>query len=76
MTEATLRIQPGDASIEEILERLHAGQRVIVERELLGGVHDVALRFDGETYYCDTPTTLHRHETVEEMRSCLEGQRL
>jgi hemin uptake protein HemP len=75
MTEAPMRIRPGEASVDEIIDRLQAGQRVIVERELLGGVHEITLRFDGEIYYCDTPTTLHRHETADGMRQCLKGQR-
>ncbi len=69
------RIEPGELTVEEIIDRLHAGDRVVIERELLGGVHEITLRFDGETYYCDTPTTLHRHETPEGMRSCLDKQR-
>ncbi|MDZ7701079.1 MAG: hypothetical protein U5J98_02870 [Halobacteriales archaeon] len=69
------RVQPGELTVEEILERLHEGDRVVIERELLGGVHDITLRFDGDTYYCDTPTTLHRHETPEGMRACLDKQR-
>ena len=69
------RIEPGELTVEEIIERLHAGDRVVIERELLGGVHEVTLRFDGQIYYCDTPTTLHRHETPEGMRSCLDKQR-
>ena len=69
------RIEPGELSVEEIIDRLHAGDRVVIERELLGGVHEVTLRFDGETYYCDTPTTLHRHDTPEGMRRCLDQQR-
>ena len=74
MTGATLRIEPGGATIDEILDRLDAGVRVIVTRELLGASHEVALRYDGETYYCDTPTTLHRHRTEAGMRACLERQ--
>ena len=74
MTEEPLRVSPGELTVDELLERLQAGQRVVVEREVLGGVHEVTLRFDGETYYCDTPTTLHRHGTAEAMRACLEEQ--
>jgi hypothetical protein len=39
---------------------------------MLGGVHEVTLRHDGTTYYCDTPTTLHKHRSAEEMRTCIE----
>ena len=72
---APTRIRPGELTVEEILERLHDGDRIVIERELLGGVHEVTLRFDGDTYYCDTPTTLHRHDTPEGMRGCLDTQR-
>lgn len=75
MTDGSLRVQPGELTVDEILERLHAGERIVIERELLGTVHEVTLRFDGGTYYCDTPTTLHRHDTTEAMRACLEEQR-
>lgn len=73
--DGPIRVRPGELTVEEILERLHAGDRLVVEQEFLGEVHDITLRFDGETYYCDTPTTLHRHETVEGMRTCLDEQR-
>jgi hypothetical protein len=32
----------------------------------------MTLRHDGETFYCDTPTRLHKHEDPEEMRTCIE----
>jgi hypothetical protein len=70
-----VHLSPGEATPAEIIERLEAGDRVIVETELLGSVHEITLRFDGEVYYCDTPTTLHRHETREGMRRCLDDQR-
>jgi hypothetical protein len=73
--DGPIRVRPGELTVVEILERLHAGDRLVVEQEFLGEVHDITLRFDGETYYCDTPTTLHRHETVEGMRTCLDEQR-
>jgi hemin uptake protein HemP len=69
------RIQAGELTVEEIIERLHEGNRLVIQQELLGGVHEITLRFDGDTYYCDTPTTLHRHETPEGMRICLDKQR-
>jgi hypothetical protein len=75
MSDGPIRLSPGDATATEIIERLEAGDRVIVETELLGSVHEITLRFDGEVYYCDTPTTLHRHETAEGMRRCLDDQR-
>ncbi|MFC6874089.1 hypothetical protein [Halobellus marinus] len=67
-----LRIESGELTAEEIIAVLQEGRRVIVEAELLGGVHEVSLRHDGETYYCDTPTTLHKHPDEEGMRTCIE----
>ena len=70
MTEP-LRVVSGELGIDELIAALNDGQRVIVETEMLGSTHDVTLRFDGETYYCDTPTTLHKHDDEEEMRECI-----
>ena len=67
-----LRIESGELTTDEILDTLREGRRVVVEAELLGGTHQVSLRHDGETYYCDTPTTLHKHDDPEEMRGCIE----
>jgi hypothetical protein len=64
----------GEHSTEAVLERMRAGDRVLVRTEFAGSIHEVVLRFDGETYYCDTPTRLHRHETEAGMRACLEDQ--
>ena len=75
MSDGPIRIEAGEVTVDAIIDHLHAGTRVVIERDLLGAVHEVTLRFDGETYYCDTPTTLHRHRTVEGMRECLSNER-
>ncbi|MFD1685072.1 hypothetical protein [Halobellus litoreus] len=67
-----LRIESGELTGREILDALQSGRRVVVEAELLGGTHQLSLRHDGETYYCDTPTTLHKHEDEEGMLTCIE----
>ena len=69
-----LVVTPGERSPEEILDALNAGRRVVVRTEFLGSEHEVTLRWDGETYYCDTPTRLHKHDTEAGMRTCLEQQ--
>jgi hypothetical protein len=69
-----LVVDAGEYDTEELLRRLEEGQRVVVRTEFLDSEHEVTLRHDGETYYCDTPTTLHKHENAEEMRECLETQ--
>jgi hemin uptake protein HemP len=69
---STLTVDAGELTASEIIDALEDGQRVVVRVEMLGGVHDVTLRHDGTTYYCDTPTTLHKHPDVEGMRTCIE----
>ncbi|SEO61410.1 hypothetical protein SAMN04487948_103502 [Halogranum amylolyticum] len=67
-----LRAKSGELSAEEILAALREGRRVVIEKEMLGGVHEVTLRLDGDVYYCDTPTTLHKHPDEEGMRACID----
>ncbi|MFB6092665.1 MAG: hypothetical protein ABEK02_06615 [Haloquadratum sp.] len=67
-----LRIEAGELTGREILEVLQDGRRVVVTADVFGGTHELSLRHDGETYYCDTPTTLHKHPTEEEMLDCIE----
>jgi hypothetical protein len=69
-----ITVDAGEYDTEAVLEALRAGDRVLVRTDFAGSTHEVVLRFDGETYYCDTPTTLHRHETEDGMRTCLEDQ--
>lgn len=66
-----LRIESGELTADEILDALREGRRIIVRAEMLGGIHEVTLRHDGSTFYCDTPTTLHKHEDEEGMRTCV-----
>ncbi len=66
-----LRIDPGERPADEILTALHEGRRVILDVDVAGDSHEVVLRYDGETYRCDTPTSLHRHAEEAEMRGCL-----
>lgn len=71
MEEATV-IEPGECTIEEILSGLQAGERFTVRTEVLGSAEELTLRFDGETYYCDSPTILHKHTDEADMRKCIE----
>jgi hemin uptake protein HemP len=67
-------VEAGEYGPEELLTALEGGDRIVVRTEFLGTEHEVTLRHDGEVYYCDTPTRLHKHDTAEEMRTCLENQ--
>jgi hemin uptake protein HemP len=73
MTEP-LVIDAGEMGVEELLSELEAGRRVVVRTKFLGSEHEVTLRHDGDTYYCDTPTRLHKHDSADEMRNCLSTQ--
>ena len=68
-----MRIEAGEHSADEIIAALREGRRVVVRTEMLGGDHEVTLRHDGTTFYCDTPTTPHRHEEETAMRECIEN---
>lgn len=72
MTESIV-IEPGERTAEELLSGLQAGERFIVRTEVLGSLEELTLRFDGEIYYCDSPTILHKHTDEEEMRECIEN---
>ena len=67
-----MRVEAGEHSADEILTALREGRRVVVRTQMLGGDHEVTLRHDGATFYCDTPTTLHRHTEEAAMRECIE----
>jgi hemin uptake protein HemP len=66
-----LRVRSGELTADEIVSALREGRRIVIETEMLGGIHEVTLRHDGETFYCDTPTTLHKHPDEEGMRTCI-----
>jgi len=70
MTEL-LRVAAGELSADELIDALNDGRRVLVDVEVAGGDHEVVLRYDGETYLCDTPTNLHRHSDESGMRGCI-----
>ncbi|WP_135535065.1 MULTISPECIES: hypothetical protein [Halostella] len=69
-----LRATAGELDADVILDVLNDGGRVIIETEVLGSEYEVTLRHDGTVYYCDTPTTLHKHEAEAEMRKCIKNQ--
>jgi hemin uptake protein HemP len=69
-----MRARAGELSADEILGALDGGRRVVIRTEMLGSEYEVTLRHDGSVYYCDTPTTLHKHEERAEMRRCIEKQ--
>lgn len=66
-------IDPGDHTADELLSGLQDGERFVVRTEVLGSIEELTLRFDGEIYYCDSPTMLHKHTDADEMRECIEN---
>ena len=73
MTDDPLHIGAGELTADEIIDEMRSGRRVLVSVELFGDEEEVALRHDGDTYYCDTPTRLHKHPDEEGMRTCIEN---
>lgn len=65
----------GQRSVEELLDAVERGRRVVVRAEYPGTAREVTLRWDGRAYYCDTPRRRHRHESRETMRACIENRR-
>lgn len=73
MRESTATVvDAGEHTGEELLSWLLEGRRVVVRTTVLGNPAEATLRFDGDTYYCDTPTTLHKHAERADMAACLE----
>ncbi len=73
MSEPTsMIIDAGEHTAEELLTWLSNGRRIVIRTDVLGSPAEATLRFDGETYYCDTPTTLHKHAERADMAVCLE----
>jgi hypothetical protein len=72
MQESTV-IEPNEYTVEEIISGLQRGERFTVRTEVLGSLEELTLRFDGDIYYCDSPTILHKHTDEEDMRRCIEN---
>ena len=71
--ENTTVIEPGEHTADELLSGLQNGERFVVQTEVLGSIEELTLRYDGDVYYCDSPTMLHKHTDAEEMRECIEN---
>ncbi len=67
-----LEVDAGELTATEIITELQAGRRIVVRAKLFGAKREMTLRHDGETFYCDTPTRLHKHDDTAEMRECIE----
>jgi len=69
-----LEVAAGELPVEKFLAAIDDGRRVVVHTEFAGSEHEVTLRRDGDTDYCETPTRLHRHDSAAEMRESLTEQ--
>lgn len=76
MTAESVRMSRKEFRSDEVLDRLDAGQRVIVTVEALGVSVDVALRKNEDQYVCDTGMKLMTYENRDGMQRCIERLRL
>lgn len=67
-------VDAGELDAPELLETIKRERRVVVRTEFLDAEHEVVLRWDGDTFYCDTPTRLHTHGEESAMLRCIENQ--
>ncbi|QZY00694.1 hypothetical protein [Halobaculum rubrum] len=67
-----LEVDAGELTAEEIIDAIREGRRVVVTADLFGSEQTLTLRHDGETFYCDTPTRLHKHDDEAGMLTCIE----
>ncbi|WP_436925539.1 hypothetical protein [Halosimplex amylolyticum] len=67
-------VDAGQLDADELLARIVDEGRIRVRTEFLDAEHEVVLRWDGDVFYCDTPTRLHKHDSESEMRACLVKQ--
>ena len=67
-------LDAGELGADELLARIKTEGRIRLRTEFLDAEHEVTLRWDGDIFYCDTPTRLHKHDSESEMRTCLENQ--
>lgn len=74
VSDMTVTVDAGEFGVEELMDRLNEGERVVVRTEMFGDSQEVTLRFDGDVYYCDTPTRLHKHDDEDGMRACIQKQ--
>ena len=72
--DESVRMAVGERTAKEVIALLDSGRRVLIDVEIVGTTHEIALRQRDGVYYCDTPTTLYTHKTKAGIRECLEGE--
>lgn len=75
MTEIK-RVSRQELTAQEIIDVVQNGGRVVIEVSLFGKSTDVVIRYHDGIYYCDTPVTLMKHDSPEQLRDCLSRFRL
>lgn len=76
MSESSVEVPRKEFSAEEALDRIEAGQRVVVTVEVMGASRDVTLRKTDDEYVCDTGLKLLSYDDRDGLRTCIERLRL
>lgn len=76
MPESSVEVPRKEFSTEEALNRIEAGQRVVVTVDIMGASRDVTLRKTDEEYVCDTGLKLLSYDDRDGLRTCIERLRL
>ncbi len=72
----TIQVGRKELTSGEVLAEVEAGNRVVIEVEMMGATVRMAIRKRADVYYCDTPIKLLTYESEEELQHCLERYRL
>lgn len=76
MSESSVEVPRKEFSAEEALDRIEAGQRVVVTVDVMGASRDVTLRKTDDEYVCDTGLKLLSYDDRDGLRTCIERLRL
>jgi hypothetical protein len=76
MPKSSVEVPRKEFSAEEAIDRIDAGQRVVVTVDVMGASRDVTLRKTDDEYVCDTGLKLLSYDDRDGLKACIERLRL